>query len=106
MHCRRRCHRDTQTDESLLDDAVASNITGVNFAENTANSLGGAVMYRGVWAPRLSDTTFERNSVSKQAATDGSNTGWCLLLGTALSRRWYSVWPHPVTGTPRLCAVP
>lgn len=70
----------SEDDPSLLAGPIDSNITGATFVNNAASSQGGAVLFRGIWAPRVTDTAFENNSVSTQTSTDGSSTGGAIFM--------------------------
>lgn len=65
-----------QTDPSLIGGTpLTSVITGVIFRNNSAQSMGGGMAYPDpIWAPQVSNCSFEGNSIHAWAAASNDAT--------------------------------
>lgn len=66
-----------QTDPALIGGTpLPSVLTGVTFRNNSAQSMGGGIVYPDpIWAPQISNCTFDGNSISAWtvASNDATN---------------------------------
>ena len=67
------------SDLSLLPQPLVSDITGVSFASNSADSLGGALVINGFWSSTISLSSFAGNSVSNETSSSLANSGGAIF---------------------------